>query len=299
MSTDDIGERTVWPRSGPVAAATETGADMRWQWMTVVAMLSVGAAGCDYVPDYVRALFQNKAISGKVYEKGTFKGDLDVRFMSVVSGDGKRVELFQLLAPFGYKDAKGVDWDVPAGFLSDGASIPVELWAVLGGPFSGPYRDAAVVHDYFCWKKDRKWEDVHEVFAEAAAKRGTPEVLDQGALCRRAVRRPSLASTQERRPRCAIADYKGAGGSNTVTRSGAARTGQVGQAGVRRPQGLDREGETDVRPDPPAHRGNPQGTEQAGHEVAGVAPYKRSLSPIGAGDRVGLPEFMARRKTSA
>ncbi len=157
--------------------AMETGADMRWHWMAVVATLSVGVAGCDYVPDYVRALFQNKAISGKVYEKGTFKGDLDVRFMSVVSGDGRRVELFQLLAPFGYKDAKGVDWDVPAGFLSDGASIPVELWAVLGGPFSGPYRDAAVVHDYFCWAKNRKWEDVHEVFAEAAAKRGTSESL--------------------------------------------------------------------------------------------------------------------------
>lgn len=80
-----------------------------------------------------------------------------------------------MLTPFGYEDSSGVKWDVPEGFLSDGASIPEWLWAALGGPFSGPYRDAAVIHDYHCWAKSRKWEDVHKVFLEAALNRGTNE----------------------------------------------------------------------------------------------------------------------------
>lgn len=151
---------------------------MHRQIVAIVTLLSIGLGGCDYLPDYLRALISKpKVIAGKVYEKGTFKGDLDVRFLSAVSGDGQRIEMIQLLQPFGYKDSKGVDWDVPSGFISDGASIPRELWVLLGGPFSGPYRDAAVVHDFYCWTKDRKWEDVHDVFAEAAAKRGTSESL--------------------------------------------------------------------------------------------------------------------------
>ena len=94
--------------------------------------------------------------------------------MSVMSGDGYAVEMVQLLKSFSYKDSNGVVWDVPEGFLSDGASIPDQLWVVVGGPYSGPYRDAAVIHDYFCYMKNRKWEDVHNVFLEAALNRGTP-----------------------------------------------------------------------------------------------------------------------------
>lgn len=137
-------------------------------------------AGCDYMPDYVRALFgKPKVVEGKAYEKGEFIGTLDVRFLSSKSGDGQRIEMVQLLTPFAYKDSKGVVWEVPAGFLSDGASIPRDLWPLLGGPYSGPYRDAAVVHDFYCWSKSRKWEDVHEVFLEAAINRGTSVTLAQ------------------------------------------------------------------------------------------------------------------------
>ncbi len=64
---------------------------------------------------------------------------------------------------------------MPEGFISDRASIPEPLWAVVGGPYSGPYRDAAVIHDYFCYTKNRKWEETHDVFLEAALNRGTPK----------------------------------------------------------------------------------------------------------------------------
>ena len=141
----------------------------------VVVLLAVGGAGWYYQPDFVRALFTK--LDAMVYKKGAFKGDLEVRFFSSTSGDGHPVELVLLLKPFGYTDANGVDWTVPEGFISDGASIPGWLWAILGGPFSGPYRDAAVIHDYYCSQKTRKWEDVHKVFLEAALNRGTAEDL--------------------------------------------------------------------------------------------------------------------------
>jgi len=32
-----------------------------------------------------------------------------------------------------------------------------------------------VVHDYYCYTRNRKWADVHNVFFEAALNRGTPE----------------------------------------------------------------------------------------------------------------------------
>jgi hypothetical protein len=150
----------------------------------VIGGLAVGARAwiaqdkgrCALVPDYLQAvLCKPEVIQSMAYKRGSFPNPLDVRFMSVVSGDGHPIEMVQLLKPFSYRDSKGQVWDVPEGFLSDGASIPEQLWAVVGGPYSGPYRDAAVIHDYYCYTKQRKWEEVHDVFLEAALNRGTPE----------------------------------------------------------------------------------------------------------------------------
>jgi hypothetical protein len=141
----------------------------------VIALVVAGVAGWHYRPDFVQALFDR--VDAIAYKKGKFKGDLEVRFFSSTSGDGHPVEFILLLKPFGYTDSNGVDWEVPEGFISDGASIPTWLWVMLGGPFSGPYRDAAVIHDYYCGEKTRRWQDVHRVFLEAALNRGTAEDL--------------------------------------------------------------------------------------------------------------------------
>jgi hypothetical protein len=37
---------------------------------------------------------------------------------------------------------------VPKGFVTDFASIPRFLWAIVGGPADGKYRLAAVIHDF-------------------------------------------------------------------------------------------------------------------------------------------------------
>lgn len=46
-----------------------------------------------------------------------------------------------------YEDHYGREWWVRAGFVTDGASIPRALWALVGAPFNGLYRVAALFHD--------------------------------------------------------------------------------------------------------------------------------------------------------
>jgi hypothetical protein len=52
-----------------------------------------------------------------------------------------------ILSSITYTDPRGRVWGVPAGFVTDGASIPMELWGLVGSPFTGKYRVAAVFHD--------------------------------------------------------------------------------------------------------------------------------------------------------
>lgn len=83
----------------------------------------------------------------------------------------------RLLEDFEYIDAAGRSWKVPAGYVTDGASIPARVWSAGIGPYDGPYRDAAVLHDYYCEKKGlgRSWQDVLDMFRDAALERGTSD----------------------------------------------------------------------------------------------------------------------------
>jgi hypothetical protein len=90
-------------------------------------------------------------------KKARYHGDLDVRLLQ----DGRVV---QLLGPFGYTDPAGVDWLVPKDARVDGASIPRPLWSLIGGPFTGKYREASVIHDWYCDLRSRPWRDTHRVF---------------------------------------------------------------------------------------------------------------------------------------
>ena len=75
-------------------------------------------------------------------------------------GGGRKVTLME---PYGFVDPYGKEWNVPTGYKTDGASVPAALWA-LYPPFTGNYRSAAVIHDYYCDNKDRSWQDTHKVF---------------------------------------------------------------------------------------------------------------------------------------
>lgn len=78
--------------------------------------------------------------------------------------DGRHMRLKK---PFSYVEDAGRVWSVPAEAVVDGASIPRVFWSLIGGPFEGLYRNASVVHDYYCDTGTRPWRDTHRVFYEA------------------------------------------------------------------------------------------------------------------------------------
>ena len=80
-----------------------------------------------------------------------------------------------LLEDFAYTDPKGRRWLAPAGSKTDGATIPQVVWSVVGGPFDGQYREAAVIHDVYCETKSEPWRDVHRIFYYANRAAGVSE----------------------------------------------------------------------------------------------------------------------------
>jgi Protein of unknown function (DUF1353) len=78
--------------------------------------------------------------------------------------DGRRVRLTE---DFAFVDSSDARWDVPKGATVDGASIPRSLWSLIGGPFEGLYRNASIIHDWYCDLRSRPWHVVHRMFYEA------------------------------------------------------------------------------------------------------------------------------------
>jgi hypothetical protein len=78
----------------------------------------------------------------------------------------------RLLEAFAFKGPDCKVWPVPKGAIVDGASIPQPFWSLIGGPFEGRYRDASVVHDYYCQVRTETWESVHEMFYYAMLANG-------------------------------------------------------------------------------------------------------------------------------
>ena len=75
--------------------------------------------------------------------------------------------LMRLAEPFGFEDRNSKRWTVPDGAKVDGASIPRSLWSLVGGPFEGKYRNASVIHDFYCDTRIEPWRAVHKVFFDA------------------------------------------------------------------------------------------------------------------------------------
>lgn len=89
--------------------------------------------------------------------KKTFFGNLQLQPMQ----DGRNM---RVASGIGYIDDKLRKWEVPAGTITDGASIPRPLWSIIGSPFTGKYLRASVLHDRFVSTKFRSWADTHEMF---------------------------------------------------------------------------------------------------------------------------------------
>lgn len=77
--------------------------------------------------------------------------------------DGRSMRLRESLT---FLDRAGSIWIASQGIIVDGASIPRFFWRFIGGPFSGRYRRASVIHDAYCQTRERPSRAVHAVFFE-------------------------------------------------------------------------------------------------------------------------------------
>ena len=73
----------------------------------------------------------------------------------------------KLVEEFSYVDPACKKWTAPKNYKINGASIPRPFWAVIGSPYVGEYRNASVVHDFYCDAKTETWQDVHRMFYDA------------------------------------------------------------------------------------------------------------------------------------
>lgn len=107
------------------------------------------------------------AVSGSASEEqawGYFSGQVVAKW--ITGGDGSH-RCMELIEAFRYVGPDKVVWDAPKGSIVDGASIPRLAWTVIGGPYEGAYREASVIHDVACVRRDRRWQDVHRAFYTA------------------------------------------------------------------------------------------------------------------------------------
>lgn len=114
------------------------------------------------------ALLSFGAAVGAEEANGRFVGEI----VATLLPDGRNLKLVQ---DFGYIDPEGQEWDVPTGTETDGASVPQAFWVAFP-PFTGKYRQAAVVHDRYCQTKERNWKATHKVFYEAMLTADVDEV---------------------------------------------------------------------------------------------------------------------------
>ncbi len=101
---------------------------------------------------------------------GEFKGELKGTFLNA-----EPRPIFKLSGKFDFKDPNGLLWSVPSDKEVDGASIPPPFWSFIGGPFSGHYIKASVIHDYYCDEKTRTEHDTHRNFYYGMRANGVSE----------------------------------------------------------------------------------------------------------------------------
>ena len=111
---------------------------------------------------------------------GTFSDPLRLDF---IDQEGRYATL---VLPLTYAVNSAEDYTVPAGYRTDGATVPRFFWRICP-PWTGNYRKAVVLHDWLCDTKEIPYQRVHEIFAESMEALEVP--IFQRTLMAIAVRR--------------------------------------------------------------------------------------------------------------
>lgn len=111
----------------------------------------------------------HKPVKDKLNRKNLFIGDVNTKWLK----DGRRM---QLLSDLTFIDENSNLWYVPERWVIDGASIPAVFWTSIGSPFVGKYRNASIVHDYYCDVKTTTWKATHRMFYSASIASGVNQI---------------------------------------------------------------------------------------------------------------------------
>lgn len=114
------------------------------------------------------ALALLSSVIGFADESARYVGRVAVEWVDISDSD----QPMKLLDEFGFVDARGRAWTVPAGQIVDGNSLPPAFRSLFGAPFIGKYRRAAVLHDFYSRQRAVAWRDVRRMFHEAAVAAG-------------------------------------------------------------------------------------------------------------------------------
>ncbi len=87
--------------------------------------------------------------------------------------DGYAVEN---LEKFGFKDSKGVAWEVPAGQIIHGDAVPRGLWSIVGAPLSADQIASNALLEYYSAQRSRPPEQVAQMYYESLLKSGLSDL---------------------------------------------------------------------------------------------------------------------------
>ncbi len=107
---------------------------------------------------FLFASFHVKAEQDEYF--GEFTGEPSLK----VKNNDEGRPTFVLLEDFSFKDPNGFLWTTPKKWEVDGASIPQFVWSLFGGPMSGKYIYASIIHDRYCDTRERTAHDTHRNF---------------------------------------------------------------------------------------------------------------------------------------
>jgi hypothetical protein len=108
-------------------------------------------------------------------DTGRFAGNVAVQWLDEREADPSLMKM-KLLEDFSFTGSEGKTWRAPKGAMIDGASLPGVFRAMIGPPFSGAQRKAAVIHDHYCRDKSEPWKSVHRMFYDAVRASGAEEI---------------------------------------------------------------------------------------------------------------------------
>lgn len=80
--------------------------------------------------------------------------------------------LCEIVSDFKYIDPNQIAWLTKKGDMTDGASIPPWAQPFIGEPFDKSFIKAAVIHDHYCDRHVRPWQQTHRVFYDALIESG-------------------------------------------------------------------------------------------------------------------------------